>query len=114
MLVESCTAVAPWRAAVVRATAAAMNTTGINMIAGPIAVVIDFYLQRPSSAPKRRTMPDRRPDLDKLLRSTFDALTTASVIEDDARIVVARKHFAMSGCGARIYVRPAALAVSPE
>ena len=86
------------------------------MIAGPIAVVIDFYLQRPSSAPKRRTMPDRRPDLDKLVRSTFDALTTASVIEDDARIVeiVARKHYATSWCGARISVRPADLAVSPE
>jgi Holliday junction resolvase RusA-like endonuclease len=93
-----------------------MNTTGINMIADPIAVVIDFYLQGPSSAPKRRTMPDRRPDLDKLVRSTFDALTTASVIEDDARIVeiVARKHYATSGCGARISVRSAASAVSPE
>ena len=46
----------------------------------------------------------------------FDALTTASVIGDDPRIVeiVARKHYATSGCGARIHVRPAAPAVSPE
>ena len=31
--------------------------------------------------------PHRVPDLDKLIRSTFDALTTANVWEDDARVV---------------------------
>ena len=29
------------------------------------------------AAPTRRTRPDRRPALDKLVRSTLDALTTA-------------------------------------
>ncbi len=36
---------------------------------------------RPVSAPKRCTRPDRRPDLDKLVRSTLDALTTAGAID---------------------------------
>jgi hypothetical protein len=40
----------------------------------------------PASGPKTRTRPDRRPDLDKLVRSTLDALTTAGTIEVDARI----------------------------
>ncbi len=39
------------------------------------------------SAPKRRTRPDRRPDLGKLVRSTLDELTTAGAIDDDARVV---------------------------
>jgi crossover junction endodeoxyribonuclease RusA len=47
-----------------------------------------FTLPKPKSAPKtRRTLPDRKPDIDKLVRSTCDALTTAGVYEDDARIV---------------------------
>lgn len=39
-------------------------------------------------APKRRkTFPSRKPDIDKLLRSTLDALTEAGVFTDDARVV---------------------------
>ncbi len=109
VLVESCTAVAPWRAAVVLATTLAMRTSGGRMIVGPSKVVIEFYLARPASAPKHRTVPDRRPDLDKLLRSTLDALTTAGAIEDDARIVeiIARKHYALRSPGAHITLRSA-------
>jgi Holliday junction resolvase RusA-like endonuclease len=41
-----------------------------------------FTLKKPRSAPKRRpSWPDRRPDIDKLLRSTFDALVSAGAIE---------------------------------
>jgi crossover junction endodeoxyribonuclease RusA len=47
-----------------------------------------FTLPKPSSAPKRtRTWPMRYPDLSKLLRSTEDALTTAGVWADDARVI---------------------------
>lgn len=57
-------------------------------------VVIDFYLPRPASAPKHRALPDRRSDLDRLIRSTLDALTTAGAVQDDARVVdvSVRKH----------------------
>lgn len=49
-----------------------------------------FYLRRPPSAPKSRQYPDRKPDLDKLIRSTLDALVIGGVIEDDARIIAIR------------------------
>jgi crossover junction endodeoxyribonuclease RusA len=109
VLVESCTAVRAWREAVVRAIRAAMRRTGFTTMSVPSIVVIDFYLARPASAPKGRTVPDRRPDLDKLVRSTLDALTTAGAVEDDARVVeiTARKHYAQSVCGAHIIVRRA-------
>lgn len=94
VFVESSAAVGPWREAVAWAVRAAMTTAGWVCTVGPVHVEIDFYLARPVSAPKRRTRPDRRPDLDKLVRSTLDALTTAGAIDDDARVVeiVARKH----------------------
>lgn len=47
-----------------------------------------FTLPKPLSAPKRRrTWPDKKPDLSKILRSTEDALTDSGIIRDDARIV---------------------------
>jgi crossover junction endodeoxyribonuclease RusA len=50
-----------------------------------------FTLPKPRSVPKRRrTWPDRRPDLDKLQRSTLDALVSAGTIEDDGRLVAIR------------------------
>jgi Endodeoxyribonuclease RusA len=46
-----------------------------------------FYLPKPSSAPKRRrTWPDRKPDLSKLLRAIEDPMNGV-LIADDARIV---------------------------
>lgn len=80
VLVESCTGVKPWRDAVERATRTAMQNSGFETITVPSTVVIDFFLPRPASAPKARTRPDRRPDLDKLVRSTLDALTTAGAV----------------------------------
>lgn len=58
------------------------------------------------TTPKRRTRPDCRPDLDKPVRSTLDALTTAGAIDDDARVVEinARKHYAKGWTGATVAV----------
>lgn len=67
---------------------------------GPIHVLAVFQLQRPrnhygsgrnatrlkDSAPR---YPARMPDLDKLERSTYDALTAAGVWNDDGQIVMA-------------------------
>lgn len=91
VMIESSKKVKPWREAVVFAAREAGGR-----IAGPVRVQVVFTLRKPASAPKRRrTWPDKKPDLDKLLRSTFDALVTAGTIEDDARIVdvSARKAF---------------------
>jgi Holliday junction resolvase RusA-like endonuclease len=97
----------PWRAAVVEAAAGAMRADGAwLMLTGPTAVEIVFWLARPRSV--RRLLPSVRPDVDKLARSTLDALVTAEVIGDDALIVdlTARKRYASAGqaAGARIVV----------
>ena len=87
----------------------------------PLNVEIYFYLQRPVSHPKRRrTTPDKKPDLDKLIRSTCDALTSAGALKDDARIVriTAQKRYVhppelrhsrdeIDRPGATVYIYPA-------
>ena len=93
ILIESSKRVGPWRDAVV----AHFSTHGqpITRIPGPVVVRIVFRIPRPRShytrtglkPSARSAMPDKRPDLDKLVRSTLDALTTTTVIDDDARVV---------------------------
>lgn len=84
----------------------------------PIAVALRFHLARPTghygtgknsgvlkaSAP---SVPAVKPDIDKLARSTLDALTGV-VFDDDSRIVelVVLKQFALPGEeGARIVIK---------
>lgn len=60
----------------------------------PLRVTIMFRVARPAAA-KRRPAPTVKPDLDKLVRCTIDALVTTKqrgkvlhgIIDDDARIV---------------------------
>lgn len=104
ILVESSTKVGPWREAVV---AAATNQGAANTrLDGPVTLDVSFYLPRPKSHFKangalKDTAPfvqSTTPDLDKLLRSTLDALVQAAVIADDARVqhIEARKLYATS------------------
>lgn len=54
---------------------------------GPIGVQAKFFMPRPQSEPKRKeTMPDRRPDIDKLARAVLDALKGV-FYHDDAQVV---------------------------
>ena len=54
----------------------------------PLRIRMVFTLPKPASAPKRRqTWPMRTPDLSKLVRSTEDAITSAGLWRDDARVV---------------------------
>lgn len=74
-----------WRAAVKKAAYQAYKAAGIEpdalpLIRGPVAVSITFRM----STDRRVDAP---PDLDKLQRSTWDALTAARVWEDDGRVV---------------------------
>ena len=90
ILVESSAKVKPWREAVLYAALEAFNPGAYRecCIRGPVDVEMIFTLPKPKSAPKtRRTWPDKKPDVDKLCRSTADALVDAGAIEDDARIV---------------------------
>ncbi|WP_460004066.1 RusA family crossover junction endodeoxyribonuclease [Microbacterium xylanilyticum] len=99
ILGESSKKVAPWRQDVVAAAAAEIrNHPGWTPIAAGVELLIEFYMPRPTGHPKtRRTIPDVTPDLDKLIRSTCDALKTAGVYADDARVVEvsARKRYAV-------------------
>lgn len=90
VLVESSNKVRPWREAVKHA-ALEQLPRGWAPLDGPLVVEMVFTLRKPSSAPKRRrSWPDRTPDLSKLIRSTEDALTDAGVWADDARVVSCR------------------------
>jgi Holliday junction resolvase RusA-like endonuclease len=86
IMIESSKHVKPWREDV---RAAALTVRGeAAPLDGPLTVRMVFTMQKPKSAPKRaRTWPDRVPDVSKLIRSTEDALVSAGLIADDARIV---------------------------
>jgi Holliday junction resolvase RusA-like endonuclease len=95
ILRESSRKVAPWRRAVVLAAA---DVRPAEPFAGAVVVDMVFSLPRPIShyrtgkyagqiRPAVLDLPHtKKPDLSKLVRSTEDALTTAEVWEDDARV----------------------------
>lgn len=73
-----------WRQAIAQEARRAMNDAAL--LEGPLAVTAVFGLLRPKTRPKRELWPDRRPDLDKLLRALLDACTGV-IWRDDAQIV---------------------------
>jgi crossover junction endodeoxyribonuclease RusA len=82
-LVESSKYVKPWRAEVVAALTDALGHPVIRF-EGAVSVGLQFVLARPKSfKPGEQPAMVSAPDLDKLTRSTLDALTTAKVIVDD-------------------------------
>jgi len=106
--VESSAKVKPWRMAVKYAAMDAMRDSDTRKTVGAVdsytamtgAVVLEvtFRLPRPRGhfgtgrnvallKPGAPWRPAGRPDLDKLLRSTFDALGEAGVWRDDAQVV---------------------------
>lgn len=94
ILVESSKRVKPWRqdvkaaAEAWRAEMADSSQVLLPPLDGPLRVTMVFTVPKPASAPKkRRTWPDRMPDLSKLVRSTEDALSDAGFWADDARVV---------------------------
>lgn len=99
VMIESSKAVKPWRQAVAYAACTARN--GAAAFDGPVSLVVTFVLPRPASASRKRVAlgPCRKPDLDKLLRSTLDGITEAGVWTDDARVVAitAVKRYAVEG-----------------
>lgn len=86
ILVESSKKVKPWRQDV--KAAAREIAAGHAPLDGNIVARMVFTLPKPASAPKRRrTWPNKKPDVSKLCRSTEDALVDAGLILDDSRIV---------------------------
>jgi crossover junction endodeoxyribonuclease RusA len=93
-MVESSKKVKPWRAAV--------HEAAVDVIPAPLPggvnVSITFYLPRPAGhfgtgrnagtlKPSAPLYPAVKPDIDKLVRATLDALKTAGAYADDARVV---------------------------
>jgi crossover junction endodeoxyribonuclease RusA len=96
ILVESSKDLGPWRQAI--CMQAIMEGKGLKLF-DPILLRACFWFQRPKthfrtgkhqgqlkdSAPTFRAS---QPDLDKLLRALFDALTASGVVQDDRQIVM--------------------------
>jgi len=107
LMIESSKAVRPWREAVKWAALEALEPHELSIgrhcngaLVGAVRVEMIFTVPKPKSAPKRRqTLPDRKPDLSKLIRSTEDALTDAGVWEDDARVISCTAHKVYPGEG---------------
>jgi crossover junction endodeoxyribonuclease RusA len=119
ILVESSAKVKPWREAVKWAVLTSQIDAGYAAPHEPfvcaIEVTVIFTLPKPASSPRtRRTYPMRRPDLDKLIRSTLDGIGESGLWKDDAQVVSlhAHKRFPKEGPdalphpGAVIYVVP--------
>ncbi|MEV7684516.1 RusA family crossover junction endodeoxyribonuclease [Streptomyces bungoensis] len=113
-LYESSAKVKPWREAVKSAALDALAYDEAWLpLDEPVRVDVVFTLLRPKhhygtgrnagvlkpSAPEH---PTGKPDLDKLVRSTQDALTDAGVLRDDSVVtaVLATKTFVLTGADA--------------
>lgn len=87
ILIESSKKVAPWRQALAIDAGRQLVEIG-RPLSGALSATIDFYLPRPKRAwgdPHIR--PTTYPDLDKLLRSTFDGIAQGGLIENDSHFV---------------------------
>ena len=84
IMIESSKKVKPWREAVVWAVRDVWG--GKPPITRAVRVYMGFMLARPKSLPKRVTFHTKRPDLDKLVRATFDGIVQAGWIKDDSQI----------------------------
>lgn len=82
-MIESSKKVAPWRKAVLEAVQE--QHPELEAFDSPVEVTAIFYLTRPKSV--KRAVPSVPPDLDKLERGLFDALTIANVWTDDSLVV---------------------------
>jgi crossover junction endodeoxyribonuclease RusA len=57
-----------------------------GLFVGPVALTVSFYLPRPQSLPKHVRHHVKKPDLDKLVRCTKDALKGV-LYHDDSQVV---------------------------
>lgn len=103
IMVESSKRVRPWREAVKQATLDVLATDPAGLVSypfdrDPVRVIIVFRLPRPASHYRTGAnaqllraaaplWPASRPDVDKLLRSTLDALGEAGLWRDDCQVV---------------------------
>jgi len=75
----------PWAALVRDAARQAAGDAIVFPRGVPVIVELAFHLPRPASLPKRVTRHTKKPDIDKLTRAVFDALTGV-VWQDDSQV----------------------------
>jgi Holliday junction resolvase RusA-like endonuclease len=93
-----------WRRTV---TDAIKNDPEYRQIKGPVNVTLVYNMPQAKSNTKKHMA--QKPDVDKLVRSSFDSMTDSGLIEDDSRVVSlsALKQWATStGPGIMIAVWP--------
>ena len=106
VMVESSKKVKPWREAVSTQTQEYRASKWPNAeqwtITTPVEIALVFHLPRPKTV--NRKWPSVKPDLDKLIRSTFDGLTTGGLYTDDALVIAvsASKQYATDRIGCQI------------
>ena len=102
VMVESSKNVKPWRAAVAEQTAKHLRAQALDPMTTPLEIALVFHLPRPKTV--TRLWPSVKPDLDKLIRSTFDGLTTGGLYTDDALVIAvsASKQYATDKIGCQI------------
>lgn len=85
----------------------AMRKRKGQTLEGPLALTVDFYLEKPATT-KYPDYPQGPPDTDKLLRAIGDALTQSKLIRDDAQFIDthATKRWATGKPGAQITIEP--------
>lgn len=81
-------------AVVLRACEDALAVTPLAPKHVPVALSLNFFFSRLPSIPRKRAEVVVKPDIDKLVRATLDALTGV-LFADDAQVVhlEARKHY---------------------
>ena len=85
VLVDANRRLKPWRAAVRAAAEESIAEDGWETLDEPCRVRLTFVMPRPKRP--RWGLPAVKPDIDKLTRAIFDALTDAGVWRDDSRVV---------------------------
>lgn len=85
VLVDANARLKPWRALVREAAEDAIADADWETLDEPCRVYLGFTMPCPKRP--RWDVPAVKPDLDKLTRAVFDALTDAGVWRDDSRVV---------------------------
>lgn len=76
----------PYRSEVTRVALDAVGIAPLAIKHQPVTLYLDFFMNKPPSVPKKRVDIVVKPDLDKLVRATLDALTGVIYV-DDAQVV---------------------------
>jgi Holliday junction resolvase RusA-like endonuclease len=102
VMVESSKKVKPWRSAVTEQTARYLSWNTLEAMSTPVEIALVFHLPKPKTV--TRKWPAVKPDLDKLIRSTFDGLTTGGLYTDDALVIAvsASKQYATDRIGCQV------------